>query len=365
MFMLVASITGIVVHKKIFIDMFTFRPGKGQRSWLDAHNLSSVLALPFMLMITYSGLIMYEYDFMPTVKTLAYGLEPDVALTDCELYDYGCAHREAVGEPAQLADLGPMIAKAQARWPGTPIKWIDVYNPGDKGAIVEIWPSGGHLGEGYPVMSFDGVTGDVLVELHEGNFAGPMLRWLYLITGATGAGMVATGLILWSVKRRQKVKPGQKADFGLVFVERTNVAIVIGLLIGVTAYFWANRLLPVGMEARADWEVNVMFITWGLTFVHAVLRPARNGYIEQLAVLVAGLALLPVLNTLTTDIHLRRTLFVAADQRDWVLASFDLTMLALASVFAFTLLHIWRNPKEGGRSRQARSIDDEALQPAE
>ncbi|WP_288856184.1 PepSY-associated TM helix domain-containing protein, partial [uncultured Pseudomonas sp.] len=33
MVMLVALITGIITHKKIFKDFFTFRPRKGQRSW--------------------------------------------------------------------------------------------------------------------------------------------------------------------------------------------------------------------------------------------------------------------------------------------------------------------------------------------
>ncbi|WP_446893656.1 PepSY-associated TM helix domain-containing protein, partial [Acinetobacter sp. NS4_7] len=47
MFMLVAIVSGVITHKKIFTDFFTFRPRKGQRSWLDAHNATAVLALPF------------------------------------------------------------------------------------------------------------------------------------------------------------------------------------------------------------------------------------------------------------------------------------------------------------------------------
>ncbi len=35
--MFAAMVTGIIVHKNIFKDFFTFRPGKGQRSWLDGH----------------------------------------------------------------------------------------------------------------------------------------------------------------------------------------------------------------------------------------------------------------------------------------------------------------------------------------
>src|SRR3546814_12411234 len=38
MFMLIAILSGIVTHKKIFADFFMLRFGKGQRSWLDAHK---------------------------------------------------------------------------------------------------------------------------------------------------------------------------------------------------------------------------------------------------------------------------------------------------------------------------------------
>jgi len=58
LFMLIGLVTGVIIHKKIFIEFFTFRKGKGLRSWLDIHNVFSVLPLPFHLMITYSGLIL-------------------------------------------------------------------------------------------------------------------------------------------------------------------------------------------------------------------------------------------------------------------------------------------------------------------
>ena len=45
LFMLIALISGIVIHKRIFKDMFVFRANKGSRSWLDVHNLSSVFAI--------------------------------------------------------------------------------------------------------------------------------------------------------------------------------------------------------------------------------------------------------------------------------------------------------------------------------
>ncbi|MEM6999133.1 MAG: PepSY-associated TM helix domain-containing protein [Pseudomonadota bacterium] len=44
MIMFVGLITGVIAHKKIFADFFTFRWAKGQRSWLDMHNLRSILS---------------------------------------------------------------------------------------------------------------------------------------------------------------------------------------------------------------------------------------------------------------------------------------------------------------------------------
>src|SRR5690606_8879062 len=46
-------------------EFFTFRPNKGQRSWLDYHNASGVLLLPFHIMITYTGLVIFFLIYMP------------------------------------------------------------------------------------------------------------------------------------------------------------------------------------------------------------------------------------------------------------------------------------------------------------
>ena len=78
MLMLVAVFSGVITHKKIIKDFFTFRPGKGQCSWLDAHNVVSVMSLPFFVMITYSGLVFFLYQYMPAGRDVVYGSGPTV-----------------------------------------------------------------------------------------------------------------------------------------------------------------------------------------------------------------------------------------------------------------------------------------------
>ena len=72
MFMLVAIVSGVITHKKIFVDFFTFRWGKRQRSWLDAHNSLSVFGLPFHFMITYTGLVTLMALYMPWGEIVAF-----------------------------------------------------------------------------------------------------------------------------------------------------------------------------------------------------------------------------------------------------------------------------------------------------
>lgn len=139
--------------------------------------------------------------------------------------------------------------------------------------------------------------------------------------------MVATGFVLWTVKRRQRAeKEAGIPDRRLVLVERLNIGTIIGLPVAIAAYFWANRLIPVSFADRAAWEANVMFIVLA-ALLYAALRPIARAWIEQSCL---AFVLLPLLNALTTDRHLGVSLL----EGDWVMAGFDLTMLAFGAAFA-------------------------------
>jgi len=351
MFMFIAIATGIVVHKKIFKDFFTFRPAKGQRSWLDAHNLSSVMALPFFIVITYSGLVFYTYEYLPSVKWAAYGVgeQADKAMESEQYADFKVAEPEPAGRAAPLVPITPLVAQAEARWGAGEVAFLMVRNPGDAHARVRIdrRDPPGQLTRRSEMLVFDGTNGallhattpgrssgdqvfaDVMLALHEGLFATPLLRWLYFASGLLGAAMVATGLVLWTTKRRQKLKADERAAADLRFVERFNVGIVAGLPVAVAVYFWANRLLPEQWEARAQWEMHALFIAWALALLYGTVRPVARAWQEQWWAAAALFGLLPLLNAATTNIHLGSTLPAG----DWVLASVDLTALAAGLLF--------------------------------
>jgi len=359
MLMFIAIISGVITHKKIFSDFFTFRPGKGQRSWLDAHNLISVMTLPFFVMITYSGLLFFMFQYMPLGVSGVYGTGDENARTfQSELYPRLMARPATASPSAPLAALQPMLDEAERRWGAGQAQRLQVRQPYLVGSEVIVSRRGTTTVGTSPTLKFDGVSGEllgadldesaamefrnVMFGLHEGHFAGPLLRWLYVLSGFLGAAIIATGLVLWTVKRRVKqdklVKAGERHEFGFRLVECLNIGSIAGLPFAIAVYFCANRLLPAALEGRREWEVHAMFIAWGVMLVYPALRAPMRAWRDELWLAAGAFMLLPVLNALTTSRHLGITIPAG----DWGLASIDLAFMALAAFFALAARKVQR-----------------------
>jgi uncharacterized iron-regulated membrane protein len=379
MFMLVAILTGIVTHKKIFTDFFTFRPGKGQRSWLDAHNLVSVTSLPFFLMITYSGLVFFMYEYMPAGVQAAYGAGQE----NRQQYfaELSPANRtEPAGRAAALVPLAGVARRAEQQWGAGQVGSLSVRHPGDALAVVTVRSRTEGAGAvNSAILRFNGVTGEpisadaesgarrtssTLLALHEGRFAGAVLRWLYFLAGLLGCAMIATGLVLWTVKRKARQdklqKAGQRPEFGFRLVQCLNIGAIAGLPVAIAAYFWANRLIPTDFAGRREWEVHTMFIVWGVMLAYPAFRPALRAWVDELRLASWAFALLPLVNAWTTNRHLGVTIPAG----DWVLAGFDLTVLGLGLFFAMAALRVRRKLRAAAvQPRPARTASAARLEP--
>jgi uncharacterized iron-regulated membrane protein len=334
MFMLIAILSGIVTHKKIFVDFFMLRFGKGQRSWLDAHNVTAVFALPFYLMITYTGLVTLATQYMPWGVMANYA-SPD---TFFEEVFPGRAEVERAGVAAPLVPVAPLMTAASQRWGGAAVGSVRIVNPGDRSATITLTraPSGSIGSRGESIV-FSGTSGDimdksaaqggamatqsVMIGLHAGRFAGWGLRWLY---------------------------------FGFRLVARLNITAVVGLPAGIAAYFLANRLLPLGMAGRAEWEVHSLFILWGGTLVWAIARPERRAWVESLALTSALFAAVPIVNALTVP----RNLVTGLMSGDGLFVAFDLAMLTLAAGFGFATRKA-AQVKAAKSPRRTRKVQEE------
>jgi len=347
MFMLVAIITGIVTHRRIFADFFTFRPKKGQRSWLDAHNATAVLALPYHLMITYTGLVTLMLMYMPFGPQVTY--KGDQQAFTAEVFPAtGPRDPKPSGIATPLTPMAPLIAQAQQRWGEDSIARINVHNPGDAVATITLSRKAQDMSSAQPALMFNGTTGKLLNEvgedrgavittrsvlygLHLGRFADPLLRLLFFVSGLAGCVMVATGLLLWAVKERNKyakvVANGGRVGWASRLVDGLNVGAIAGLMIALPAFFWANRLLPVGMAGRGQAEIDLFFGVWALAAIAGLAWPTRRMWIIQLGVAAFMFGAIPLLNAATTATHLG----VSIPAGLWAVAGFDLTCLALGA----------------------------------
>ncbi|MBN6150143.1 PepSY domain-containing protein [Xanthomonas sp. AmX2] len=364
MFMLVAIITGVITHKKIFKDFFTFRPAKGQRSWLDFHNVSAVLALPYHAMITYTGLVTLMLLYLPWGIKAAYPNDSERFFV--EAFNQAGEAREASGQPGAQLPIARLLDVARREWGDAPIAGFAVYHPGDAASSVEIRQGDGQrLAYDAPTLMLDATSGrilgrsgapgaamqtrNVMYGLHLAHFAGSGLRWLFFGSGLLGCLMVASGVILWAVKERPKHAKAGRTGFGLRLVDALNIGTVAGLPIAFAAYFWANRLIPVQVAERPEREVAAFFAAWGLALLAAFVRPRRAMWAWQLYAGAALFALLPPLNALTTGIHLG----VTVPAGDWALASVDLVCagLGVALAIAGRRMQRWQPPLSAAERR--------------
>lgn len=343
--MLVLLVSGVIIHKKIFTDFFTFRPQKAmQRSALDLHNLSGVLALPFHFVITLSGLIIFAATYFPNTNKLVYA--GDEAAYEVEMtgrYDI-----KPTGEPGQLASLDAMLAQASQLWGGGQPYFLRVRNAGDAHAYVEIRRSYEQdVTMNLDTIYFDGISGEVLSRfeakpvltvqryiagMHFIQFNHWPLRWLYFLAGLSGCILIATGFLFWLEARRVRhAKQGLK---GVAIVQGLTIGSVTGIIIATLMFLLANRWLPAnaalqGYE-RDALEAWVFYLSWLATFAHAWLR-SRAAWREQ-AWLISLLALLTVAsNAVTTGTPLWQSLA----GHDYATAGTDVVLLLGAILAAY------------------------------
>lgn len=352
--MLAALVSGVVMHRKVFREFFTFRPRKTtQRSALDLHNMTGVLALPFHFFFAFTGLVIFAGIYFPVAHTQ---LNPLHELHEkLEAHETGLPHERA-GVAAPLASVDAMMAEAQRRWAARgmagEVGFLALQHVGDANGYVSVYRAGTDrialVGEG---IHFKASTGELLREdpphsavasvnefltgLHLQHFRHWLLRGLYLFGGMMGCVCIATGFIFFVEKRKKQ--HARQGSQGSRVVDALAVTTVTGMLIAALGMLIANRLLPDAMPAgwppRGDLEQYLFWGGWVLAMAHAFVRsaPVALGHINpawrEQCWAVAAMALAAVgLNWATTGDHLFKTV----NEGYWPVAGVDLFLLVSA-----------------------------------
>lgn len=378
--MLAALVSGLVIHRKVFREFFTFRPGRHtQRSALDLHNLTGVVGLPFHFFFAFTGLVIFAGIYLPVSDTMLKPLHD--MQEEAEARRTGLAHAPA-GVAAPLAPVDAMVAEAKRRWAARDmageVGFLTVTHVNDANGYVSVYRAGSDrvalVGEG---IHFRAATGEVLREdpprnaisdinefltgLHLQHFEHWLLRWLYVLGGLAGCACIATGFVFFVEKRKRKHAESDAA--GSRVVDALAVTTVTGMLIATLAILLANRLLPADLPQRGDWQEYAFWAAWLAAMGHAFWRSApvarariNPAWREQCRA-IAALAVAAMLsNWLTTGDHLLKTLATGY----WPVAGLDLALLASAGVAAWAARTLARRERDVEAAWTARGQSGEA-----
>jgi uncharacterized iron-regulated membrane protein len=344
MAMLVLIVSGVIIHRRLFRDLFVFRPNKALgRSALDLHTATGVLALPFHFIMPLSGLIIFFALFFPGTWQAVFQGDEDAFNRET----FGSYSRPSANAPGALGSLDAMAAEAERRWGGAAPFLVRVLEAGDAASVVELRRSYAHdVSMNRDAIYFDAASGAVLghyepkpigavqrfiAGVHFAQFDHWLLRWLYFGGGLAGCVMIAAGFVFWLESRR--AEHARRGWAGVRVVEALATGSISGIVLATLAFFIINRLLPeaatlAGLE-RDELEVLGFYAVWLGSFAHAAWRPRAAWGEQALAIAVAAL-LAPLANWFSTGDHPLRALTRGA----FAVAGMDLVLLSAAAVAA-------------------------------
>ena len=159
--MLITLISGIITHKKILTDFFTLRAFKGQRSYLDFHNVSSVIALPFFLTITFTGLAIFFYIILPSGMKKLYPEHPFQYFEDIQTVNGSAISTAPV--KSNMLPVQHFTTTVQQHWGKTEFESITVKQPNTQLAQITFTELKDHsITRNQAQLTFNATTGKLL-----------------------------------------------------------------------------------------------------------------------------------------------------------------------------------------------------------
>ena len=313
--MLIGIFTGIFTHRRFFKDFFVLRWQNLKRALTDVHAIVGIVTLPFCFVICFSALLFYLSLYVPASASFHYDKGYRQLSSQVSPSSFS---RSPLGESAQaISDIQPMLNKVQTQWPEEhSVSWVSYYYPYDKNGYLVFYRNKQDLSRQGETLTFDASSGELLHQteaprtpklisyvflgLHEAKFADTGLRFILFILGTLSCALIATGSILWLNSRVER----QVSHGGTRLISWSNKAMFIGLPIGIIALFWANRLLPVAMDNRANYELLALFSAWACCGLFALLVKSHIYWRYSLTIFAIGCFLLPVMDMLSLPSYL-------------------------------------------------------------
>jgi len=243
------------------------------------------------------------------------------------------------------------LNEVQQSWGNQPLSTISVKNPNtNQTQITFIQQEDRSITRNQAQITLNASTGKVLEDtrnnspiatlnagvygLHMATFAQPLLRLGFFFSGILGCVMIASGLLLWSLKRQIQNK-NSKFHFGHYLVDRLNVAAFVGLPCATVAYLSANRLFTV-TSTTINYEIYSFFLVWLISLIIALFTKKQHLWRTQLSIFIMLCIALPILNLS----YLLKHEYVQSLRDYWTFARVDVFLWIFAALAIFIFCKI-------------------------
>ncbi len=326
--MLVAAVSGILMHRHLFRDIFLMRGRDRLVGLRDLHSVAGTWTLPHAFVLAFTGayLSFAIAVALPMLAKIAFKGDVREMVTTLN----GLNSVDA--RPAAIADIDRILSDARQR-AGAPLMSAGWENRGRADSRITVFPtprsgdltamrliyngSTGQLIRERPIIGLKPSWGASLLGLigpvHFGNFAGWWSRSVWFALGAASAYVAWSGLNLW-VRRRSNQRGwrglGRATAWvggGLPFAMTVAAVAYFASLPSLATVFWtpvafliaaALALIPAIVMRSVERVPPLLFGATGiLMVVIPVLRTAVGGP-DWNAALAAGQSAIPVMDGL-------------------------------------------------------------------
>jgi uncharacterized iron-regulated membrane protein len=306
--MLVAAISGLLIHRHLFKDIFTLRRGGSPvLAERDRHSVAGTWSLPFAFVLAFTGSFFSFFGTVgiPIVAMAAFGGNVQ-ALSETVFGNPGAPDPR----PAAIGNLDRITADAVRRTGQAPT-FLSIENYGRADAKVTSFHSP-PSGDIEPVTllyngatagfdrvkpavgtrpSVGGTLSAIMVPMHFGNFAGVLSKAIWFGLGFAMCYVTFTGMRLWLIRRR-----GDAPTLG--WLERTVIVTGFGLPLALTGAA-AAFLVAMPRGSAVFWTPAAFLIVAAVTVLAGLVLRSPEALERALKGAIGGaMAVLPPLRLL-------------------------------------------------------------------
>lgn len=296
--MLVAAISGLLIHRHLLKDIFTLRRNAHPvLAGRDRHSVAGTWSLPFAFILAFTGSFFSFFGTIgvPIVAMAAFGGDVQ-ALNDTVFGNPG----RPDPRPAAIGNLDRIAADAIARSGEVPT-FMSIENLGRADAKVTSFQPAREGDIEPATLLYDGANARfirtkpsigtqpsaggtlaaIMAPLHFGNFAGMLSKAVWFALGFAMCYVTITGMRLWLARRRETMR-------SLEWLDRTVTVVAFGLplaLVAAAAAFFVA--MPLG--SATFWTPATFLIASAMVIAAGV--PLRSALLAPLLELVTGLVM--------------------------------------------------------------------------